>query len=99
MLDPDLIEPPLLPDGQPYASPMVCMSAYAEDAAGNQSYADADAGERCDGWNVYIRWDHPVDPEGEPFEITFDEDYPAYETARAIADQLAQALDTSVQEY
>lgn len=99
MLNPDLIAPPLLPDGQPYASPMVCMNAWAEDDAGNQSYADADAGEHCDGWNVYIRWDHPVDPDGEPFEITFDRDYESYTAARWMADQLAQDLDTSVQEY
>ncbi len=40
-----------------------------------------------------------MDPDGEPFEITFDEDYPTYEAAREMADQLAAALDTTVQEY
>lgn len=75
---------------------VVCLHAWRFEG-GNQTYADARAGDPVDGWCVYVRFGAATSD--EPFAIDVDEDFDTEVAARAFADQLAAEHRCTVQEY
>lgn len=75
---------------------VVCLHAWRFEG-GNQTYADARAGDPVDGWCVYVRFGAATSD--EPFASDVDEDFDTEVAARAFADQLAAEHRCTVQEY
>lgn len=68
----------------------ICINPWFEDDNGDQTYADVDAGDRVDGWSVYVRREE-AGAWGD-FEIEYDEDFPTFEAAMQQADDLVALL-------
>lgn len=80
--------------------PTVCVNAWQWDGEG-QTYADAQCGDRVDGWSVYVRWDDLRGHEwGGQFDISDEHDFDTYEEAMAFAVRLVDQIgEADIHEY